>query len=193
MNCAHPIDAGLIADYWLAALPLVEEESVEGHLFACGECTASLVGVVALAEGVRALARDANLLMTLSDEFVQRSVATGLRVRQYAPPAGGSVQCTVTLDDDMLIGRLAADLAGQKQIDLALCNQDGVEFVRLADVPFSSRPSEVLFQQPIQFAKGAPSQTMIARLIGRDESNAEHLLGEYTFIHARTIPGPPAF
>jgi hypothetical protein len=54
-------------------------------------------------------------------------------------------------------------------------------------------PGEILLQQPIQFAKGAPSQTMIARLLGRDESGADRLIGEYTFIHTRTIPGPPAF
>ena len=93
----------------------------------------------------------------------------------------------------MLIGRLAADLAGQKEIDLALCNEEGVEYARLADVPFGPGIRDVIFQQPIQFAKGAPSQTMIARLIGRDESDVEHLIGEYTFVHTRTIPGPPAF
>jgi hypothetical protein len=193
MTCSHPIDAAILADYWLAALPSSEEESVEEHLFDCGECSARLAEVIALAEGVRALTGDANLLMTLSDEFVRRSAARGLRIRQYAPPAGGSVQCTVSVDDDMLVGRLAADLAGQKQIDLALCNEEGVEYARLADVPFLPRPSEVLFQQPIQFAKGAPSQTMIARLLGRDESGVEQLIGEYTFVHTRTIPGPPAF
>jgi len=193
MSCGHPIDAAILADYWLAALPSSEEESVEDHLFDCGECGARLAEVIALAEGVRALVREANLLMTLSDEFVKRSAARGLRIRQYAPPAGGSVQCTITVDDDMLIGRLAADLAGQRRVDLALCNQDGIEYARLADVPFGPGISEVLFQQPIQFAKGAPSQTMIARLIGRDESDAERLIGEYTFVHTRTIPGPAAF
>ena len=193
MSCGHPIDAAILADYWLAALPSSEEESVEDHLFDCGECGARLAEVIALAEGVRALVREANLLMTLSDEFVKRSAARGLRIRQYAPPAGGSVQCTVTVDDDMLIGRLAADLAGQRRVDLALCNQDGVEYARLADVPFGPGISDVIFQQPIHFAKGAPSQTMIARLLGKDKSGAERLIGEYTFIHTRTIPGPPAF
>jgi hypothetical protein len=192
MTCAHPIDAALLADYWLAVLSKSEEESIEEHLFDCGECSARLAEVVALAANVRSLARDANLLMTVSDEFLRRSAESGLRIRQYAPPAGGSVQCTISADDDMLIGRLAADLAGQKQIDLALCNQDGVEYARIADLPFLPRPSEVLFQQPIQF-EGAPSQTMIARLLGRDESGDERLVAEYTFIHTRTIPGPPAF
>jgi hypothetical protein len=193
MKCAHPIDAAILADYWLALLPSSDENSIEQHIFDCGECTARLDQVIALAHGVRTIARQANLLMTLSDGFVNRSAARGLRIRQYAPPAGGSVQCTISAEDDMLIGRLAANLAGQKQVDLALCNQDGIEYARIADVPFQPRPSEILFQQPIQFAKGAPSQTMIARLLGRDESGAENLVGEYTFIHTRTIPGPPAF
>ena len=193
MTCSHPIDSAVLADYWLAALPPSEEEAVEEHLFDCGKCSARLAHIMALAEGVRALAREANLLMTLSEEFLTRSAQSSLRIRQYAPPAGGSIQCTVSADDDMLIGRLAANLAGQKQIDLVLCNQDGVEYARLADLPFGPGISDVIFQQPIQFAKGAPSQTMIARLLGRDDSGAERLIGEYTFIHTRTIPGPPAF
>jgi hypothetical protein len=193
MNCSHPFDAAILAHYWLAALPPSEEESVEEHLFDCGECSARLAQVIALAEGVRALAREANLLMILSEEFLKRSAESGLRIRQYAPPAGGSVQCTVTDNDDILVGRLAADLTGQKQVDLALCNQDGVEYARLADVPFGPGMSDIIFQQPIQFAKGAPSQTMIARILGRDESSTERLIGEYTFVHTRTIPGPPSF
>jgi len=113
MSCAHPIDAAILADYWLAALPSSEEESVEQHLVACGQCSARLAEVVALVEGIRTVARDANLLMTLSDEFLKRSAQSGLRIRQYAPSVGGSVECTVSVEDDMLIGRLAADLSSE--------------------------------------------------------------------------------
>jgi hypothetical protein len=34
---------------------------------------------------------------------------------------------------------------------------------------------------------------MIARLVGFDEAGAERLLGEYTFNHTRSIPGPGAW
>ena len=57
MTCASPIDSAVLADYWLAALPEPEEHAVEEHLFSCDECGSRLRHIVALAEGVRELAR----------------------------------------------------------------------------------------------------------------------------------------
>ena len=51
----------------------------------------------------------------------------------------------------------------------------------------------MLVQQSITVAKASPSDTMIARLMAVDEAGAERLLGEYTFHHTRTIPGPPGW
>jgi len=39
MSCAAPIDAAVLADYWLAELPPAEESLVEEHLFACAHCS----------------------------------------------------------------------------------------------------------------------------------------------------------
>lgn len=193
MSCTTPIDAAVLADYWLAALSTAEEEAVEEHLFSCDECGARLLEAIALADGVRELARQGDLLMVVSEAFLKRAAEEGLRVRQYTPPRGGSVQCTVSSDDDFLIGRLPADLSAAKRVDLCICDRRGVEQFRLADIPFRPESGGMAFQQPINYAKAAPSETMIARLIGFDEGGSEHLLGEYTFIHTRTIPGPAAW
>src|SRR5262245_51514213 len=109
MNCMNPLDVALLADYWIAALAKPEEEAVEAHLFACDECGERLREVITLAEGIRKLVREGSLQMVVSERFLKRAAEAGLRVRQYAPPAGGSVQCTVTAEDDLLIGRLAAN------------------------------------------------------------------------------------
>ena len=93
----------------------------------------------------------------------------------------------------MLIGRLAANLSAAKQVDLCICNAQGEEKIRLRDIPVHSAAGSVAFQQPIGYAKAAPSETMIARLVAVDESSGERLLGEYTFNHTRTIPGPAAW
>ena len=43
MSCSsNPIDAAVLADYWLGALKGPEEESVEEHLLGCDECGARL-------------------------------------------------------------------------------------------------------------------------------------------------------
>lgn len=193
MNCANPIDAAILADYWLGALPGSEEEYVEEHLFSCDQCGACLQQVIGLADGVRSVARHGNLLRVVTDEFLKRAANEGLRIREYAPPRGGSVQCTVSADDDFLIGRLNADLSTTTRLDVSFCSPDGTERMRLSDVPFRPESGGVAFQQPIGYAKAAPSEVMIARLVSVDDAGSERLLGEYTFIHTRTIPGPPGW
>ena len=193
MNCANPIDVAVLADYWLAALVEYEEEAVEEHLFACEECGARLREVIALAEGLRNLAREGSLLMVVSEAFVKRATQDGLRVREYSVPPGGSVKCTVTAEDDILVGRLAADLSGAKRVDLCICDAQGVERLRLPDIPFRSEGGGVALQQSMTYAKAAPSETLIARLVTFDEVGVERVLGEYTFNHTRSLPGPGAW
>jgi hypothetical protein len=193
MSCPNPINAAVLADYWLAALPKPDEEAVEEHLFVCDECGMRLRDVIALVEEIRKLAGQGSLMMVVSDAFVQRATARGLRVREYSPPRSGSVECTVTAEDDYLIGHLTADLSTAKRVDLSLCDGQGVERLRLQDIPFHSDAPRVTFQQSIAYAKAAPSETMIARLVGFDEAGAERVLGEYTFNHTRTMPGPGAW
>jgi hypothetical protein len=190
MNCSKPIDTAVLADYWFALLSDSEEGVVEEHLFACDPCGGRLREVIALAEGVRQLAREGTLNMVVSDAFLKRAAEQGMRIREYAPPAGGSVECTVTREDDLLIGRLAANLSNAKQVDLCICNAEGQEKVRLRDIPVHRAGSGVIYQYPIDYAKAAPSEVIIARLVAVDESTGEQLLGEYTFNHTRTIPGP---
>jgi hypothetical protein len=192
MTCSNPIDAAVLADYWLGALPSSEEESVEQHLLACDQCGARLREVIALADGVRKLAREGSLRMIVSDAFLRRAEEEGLRVRQYAPPIGGGVNCTVTAGDDLLIGRLAANLSGAKRVDLCFCDERAVEQHRLPDIPVHSGGDSVVYQESITAMKAAPTIKIIARLVSFDEAGGESLLGEYTFNHTRSLPGPGA-
>ena len=189
MSCATPLDLAVLADYWLAALPASEEDAVEEHLFECDACGARLREAIALVEGVRDLARHGTLLMVVSDAFLKRVAAEGFHIREYAPPAGGKIACTVKAEDDFLIGRLTADLHAVRRVDLSLCDEKGREKLRLADVPFDTASGSVAFQQPIDYAKAAPSETLVARLLAFDAAGSERLLGEYTFNHTRTLPG----
>jgi len=192
MNCANPIDAAVLADYWLA-LPGSEEDAVELHLLDCDRCGQRLREVIALAEGVRSLAREGSLRMVVSDVFLQRAAETGLRVREYFVPAGGSVECTVTAEDDILIGRVAADLSGAKRVDMCIISENGVEQFRLPDIPVHSEATSIAFQESITFMKSAPSLKMVMRLITFDDKGSEHTLGEYTFNHTRSLPGSGAW
>ncbi len=192
MSCKNAIDIAVLTDYWLAALPQQEEDAIEQHLFACDECGARLREIISLTNGIRDLARQGSLVMIVNDTFLSRIAEEGLRVREYAPPNGGSIECTVTAEDDFLIGRLIADLSQAKQIDLCICDERRTEQFRMADIPFDPDAGNVIFQQSITYAKAARSETMIARLVAVDGVGGERLLGEFTFNHTRTLPGPGA-
>ena len=189
--CPKPIEAAVLMDYWLGLLPAAVEETVDEHLLSCDECGDRLRETIALAESLRALARSGSLQVVVSDQFVKHAAETGQRVREYAPPRGGGVQCTVAADDDLLVARLTVDLSTAARVDLSWCDGVGVEFLRMSDIPVGSETGTVLCQQSITMAKASPSNTLIARLVAVDEKAGERLLGEYAFHHTRTIPGPP--
>ena len=193
MSCANPIEAAVLADYWIAALPKAEEEAIELHLLDCDTCGDRLREAMALADGIRKLARDGLLRMVVSEEFLKRAANEGLRIREYVVPAGGGVECTVTESDDLLVGRLGAELTEGKRVDLCICDPLGVEQLRLRDIPVSKGASEVIYQESVTFAKAMPTTKMIARLVTSDEAGREQILGEYTFNYTRTMPGPGAW
>lgn len=192
MKCANPLDAAVLFDYWVGKLGAEEEEAVEEHLFACDACGGRLKEAIALAEGVRKVTREGVLQTVVSEAFVKRAIEDGLRVRQYAVAAGGSVQCTVAAEDDFLIGRMEADLRGVGRVDLSVCDARGVEMGRMEDIPFDGEAGSVLWQYSITRAKAAPSETLVARLVAV-EGDGERVIGEYTFHHTRTMPGPGAW
>ena len=191
--CPSPIDEATLLDYWLGVLPFEAEDTVEEHLLACDACGNRLREAIALAEGLRALARSGSLRVVISEDLIDRAIEEGRRVREYAPQRGGAIQCTVSADDDLLVARLAADLRGAQRVDVSFCSAQGVEHHRLVDVPVREDAGAVVYQESIVFAKMGPSMTMITRLLGVDPDGTERLIGEYTFHHTRTIPGPPAF
>lgn len=193
MSCPTPLDTATLADYWLALLPAAAEDSVEQHLFECDQCGARLREAISLVDGIRALVRGGSLRMIVSETFLERAAAAGLHLREYAPAPGGSVACTVTAEDDILIARLPADLEGTSRVDLCLCDGNGVEQRRSSDIPFRPNSGGVVYQESMAFAKAAPTSTMIVRLVALDESEGERLLGEYTFNHTRSLPGPGAW
>lgn len=81
-------------------------------------------------------------------------------------------------EDDILVGRLAADVSGARRIDLSVCNERGIEQIRLPDIPVRAGMREVIYQESSPFIKAAPSFTLRARLLAVDDEG-ERLLGEY--------------
>ena len=191
--CSDPIDHAVLMDYWLALLPAGEEEVVEVHLLGCDACGDRLRDTIAMAGSLGPLARSGELPVVITDEFVRHATAAGRRVREYSAMPGESIQCTVSADDDYLVGRLlGADLRGAGRVDLSL-NIQGIEVGRLSDIPVHADTGQVVLQLAIGWSKGSASNSMLMRLLAVEDAGHERVLGEYTFNHTRTIPGPPSW
>jgi hypothetical protein len=84
-------------------------------------------------------------------------------------------------------------MSGTSRVDLCWCDEHGVERMRLPDIPFHADAAGIVLQEPITVMKASPTATQIARLLAVDDAGTERLLGEFTFHHTRTLPGPGAW
>jgi Putative zinc-finger len=184
--CKDPIAFESLAAYWLGELPVAEGEKLEEHLFACAHCAGRLEWLAALSAGVRAAVRAGALGLVVSAPFVEAMKRAGMRLREYRLGPGGSVNCTIRADEDAVVSRIGAPLAGVRRIDmLQRVEVGGVEQpeVRLEDVPFDPRSGEVLFIPPPAALKKMPAHRFRVRLVSVGEAG-EAQVGEYTFAHS---------
>ena len=116
--------------------------------------------------------------------FLETLKRQGLRIREYRVPAGGRAECTLRAEDDAVVPRMQAPLAGVKRVDVLQRLEVGGEVSeqRVEDVPFDPAAGEVLLLPSAAALRKLPAHTMRMRLFAVDEAG-ERLLGEYTFAH----------
>jgi hypothetical protein len=183
--CKDPVNFEYLVAYWLAELPAAEEGRIEEHVFGCAHCAGRLEWVAGLAEGVRAAVRGGAIGLVVPAAFVEAMKGAGMRLREYRLEPGETVNCTIRADDDAVVSRIRAPLAGAGRVDLLQrIEVGGAEQaeVRLEDVPFDPRSGEVLFLPPAAWLKKMPANTMRVRLVSLGEAG-EARIGEYTFAH----------
>ncbi len=181
-HCPMPLALEVLEDYWLADLSQSEEVAAEQHLLACDECSGRLRDVVKLADGIRAVARGGTLRVVVTDAFLNRLAQEGLHVREYRVTPGGRVACTLTAEDDLVVGRFVAPLGGVERVDLAQYDAEGGEVQRFRDLPFDPTAGEVLFTARTDVLRTLPATVQRYRLIAV-EAGGERVLAEYTFAH----------
>jgi hypothetical protein len=187
-GCASPIPLATLLEYWLGELGEAREAALDEHLLGCGHCSANLESLVDIAGEVRAAVRSGAVHAVLADAFVKRLAAQGLRLREYRAPHNGAVYCTVAPDDDLLITRLDAPLAGVERLDIERLGGEGAVLERLHDVPFDAAAGEVVFTPRMDRIRALPASTVRYRLVAMAPSG-ERLVGEYTFHHTPHRPG----
>ncbi len=181
----HPIDFERLAAYWLGELAGGEEEKLEEHVFACAHCAARLEWLAALSSGVRATVRAGVFGGVVSAPFVEAMKRAGMRLREYRVGPGMTANCTLRADEDAVVSRIRAPLAGVKRVDaVRRLELGGVEQPeeRLEDVPFDPASGEVLFLPSAAWVRKMPAMRQRVRLVSV-EQEGERVLGEYTFAH----------
>ena len=185
-RCENPLAPAVLADYWLADLAATSEERVEEHLFACESCSRELQGLTELIEVIRDLTRKGLLRVNVTEPFLERLRSEGLAIRQYDVNPGGAVDCTITPKDDLVIARLAADMAGAQRVDIVRCDAEGREEMRIHDIPLTGTKSHVAFIEPTDVLRALPKSVLRLRLVAVEETR-ERVLGDYTFNHTPSL------
>lgn len=181
-RCAAPIPLSELIAYWLGELDAADEARIDEHLLGCGACSGELAGVVALAGGIREAFKEGLVRAFVTGPFAARLAAQGARLREYHVPRDGSVNCTVTPEDDFVVAHLAAPLAGVTRLD-AVSYVPGVPPQRVRDIPFDSESGEVVSLPDLARLRSMPDHQQRIQLIAVDE-RGERVLGEYTFNHS---------
>lgn len=179
--CRAPLEERQLVEYWLGELAQGHEARIDEHLLGCGPCSARLAELVALAGGIREAFRSGRLQAVVSDALVRRLEAQGLRVREYRVPRNGAVNCTVAPEDDLVVSRLEAPLAGVGRLDLVVHAPGLPEEVR-QDIPFDSARGEVLMSANMPQLRAMPSHRLRLELVAVD-GERRRVIGEYTFNH----------
>jgi hypothetical protein len=183
MICRRPIPFEELIAYWLGEVTQEQEAILEKHLFGCPDCSKQLDELAAVSSGVRAAVQNGTVSMVISGPFVEAMKQAGMRLREYQVDPGGSVNCTIRADDDAVVSRLRAPLAGVKRLDVVSTQSGGGPEGRLADVPFNAQAGEVLVIPPAAWLKTMPAFTMRMRLIAVGDA-VESAIGDYTFLHS---------
>lgn len=177
------LDWPTLVDYWLGDTDEPATDAIELHLMSCDACGETFDEIAALAQGVREAFSSGRIASFVSAGFVERLKAAGRRVREYRVPAGGSVTCSVTPEDEMLISRIAAPLGGVRRLDAVIIASfaPGHE-ERLSDLPFDPDAGEVVFAPRLAEVRRQPSHELVVRLLAVEDAG-EREIGRYTFVH----------
>lgn len=186
-DCAAPIGWARLVAYWFDDADSAEAARVDEHLLGCDHCGCVLDQIIALGNGVRHAFAAGQIGVFITTAFAERLAKRGLRLRNYRVAAGGSVDCSVDPDDDLVLGRLQVPLQGVRRLDLLSHWSSGPPDQRAEDIPFDAAAAEVVVVPPLAHLRRMPAHVQRISLVAVDESG-ERVLGNYTFVHCGVGP-----
>jgi hypothetical protein len=180
-TCTTPASTQDLLAYWLGELGEPHENRLEEHLFACAACSERLRTVVELGAAIRNELLRGDFGFVLPAAFIGRLKDAGLRVREYNLEPGGSVNCTVTPEDDLVVAHMRAPLRDVRRLDIVV--RDSVAgSMRVNDVAFDPAAEGVTMVPSVAFLRTLRNEQQHVRLVAV-EGVQERVIADYTFNH----------
>ena len=167
--------------YWLGELDEAHESRLDEHLLACAACSERLRAIVELGAEIRRTFVDGWLNIMLPEKFIRRIKDAGFKVREYDLPAGGSVSCTVTPDDDFVVAYLRAPLRDVRRLDVLIDDEVSGKH-RANDVAFDAAAEALVSVTSTAYLRTLEHAQQRVRLVAVDGAE-ERVLADYTFNH----------
>jgi hypothetical protein len=177
------LSIGELSDYWTADVSPDDIDRIEAHVFACSACTELLADADRLRRSIGDVARSGGFQAFVTDSLLNQLARDGVRMRTYAMDAGGSVQCAVWDDDEILVTRLRGDFGDVSAIDATLRLDTGEEWGRAFDVPIREGSRELIMALPAALVRHAPEAPIRLILRANLAPPDAGSLAEYTFDH----------
>jgi hypothetical protein len=169
--------------YRLGEMDAASEAVFEEHLFGCARCSARLAGLEQLTSAIRTEFREGRLGSVFSAPFIRRLKDAGMRVREYRLQPGGSVNCTVGPEDDLVVAHLHAPLTDVRRLDLVLDGGEEDFPLRLKDIAFDPSSDEVAFASSVVELRKLDAVTLRAALFAVN-GDQERMIASYVFNHS---------
>jgi hypothetical protein len=180
-SCTTPASTQDLLAYWLRELDEPAEWRLDEHLFACGECSGRLRTIVEIGAAIRNELLRGDFGFVLPAAFIRRLQVAGLRVREYSLAPGGSVDCTVAPEDDLVVAHMRAPLRDVRRLDIVI--QDSVAgSMRANDIAFDPAADGVTMVPSVAFLRTLRNAQQRVRLVAVDGVE-ERVIADYTFNH----------
>jgi hypothetical protein len=171
-----------LLEFWLGELDEARELRLDEHLLACAACSERLRTIVDLGAAVRREFLRGRCGCVLPAPFIRRVKEAGLRVREYSLEPGGSVNCTVTPDDDLVVAHLHAALGDVRRLDVVI-HDPTAGTQRAIDVAFDPETDSLTMVPSVSYLRTlghARQRVQLVTVEGADE----RVIADYTFNHS---------
>jgi hypothetical protein len=185
-SCSSPLALAELVAYRLGELDSSRETQLEEQYFACSACAERLRWTEQLEGAITHLVRHGGLRAAVTEDFVRDAKAAGVTLREYSIQPGGSVQCTITPDDDLVVVRLGVGELSARMVAVSSSMKDldqGLEGTSVTeDAVVDQSSKSILYAFPGDVVRTFPKSRWVMTVESRDES-APASLGPYTMNH----------